>query len=93
MREELDTQLNGIPDWNCCAAFIGWAGGGELPRPTLSARSAAVSRQHRSGDRRHLRRLLACQPSGRSAPPGRRPQRCVPVGSLAALAKHLPAVL
>ena len=25
--EELDIQLNEIPDWNCCAAPIGYAGG------------------------------------------------------------------
>ena len=43
--EELDIQLNEIPDWNCCAASIGYAGGGELPRISLSARNIALSQQ------------------------------------------------
>ncbi|MCP4128926.1 MAG: heterodisulfide reductase, partial [Gammaproteobacteria bacterium] len=38
--------LNEIPDWNCCSASIGYAGGGELPRLTLSARNIALSEQH-----------------------------------------------
>ncbi len=42
---ELDIQLNEIPDWNCCAASIGYAGGGELPRISLSARNIALSQQ------------------------------------------------
>ena len=41
--EELDIQLNEIPDWNCCAASIGYAGGGELPRLSLSARNIGLS--------------------------------------------------
>ncbi len=49
MCEELDIQLNEIPDWNCCAASIGYAGGGELPRLTLSARNIALSEQHLPG--------------------------------------------
>jgi heterodisulfide reductase subunit B2 len=49
MCEELDIQLNEIPDWNCCAASIGYAGGGELPRLTLSARNIALSEQHNPG--------------------------------------------
>ncbi len=47
--EELDIQLNEIPDWNCCAASIGYAGGGELPRMTLSARNIALSQKHNAG--------------------------------------------
>jgi len=47
--EELDIQLNEIPDWNCCAASIGYAGGGELPRLTLSARNIALSEKHQAG--------------------------------------------
>ena len=43
--EELDIQLNDIPDWNCCSASIGYAGGGELPRLALSARNIALSEQ------------------------------------------------
>ena len=43
MCEELDIQLNEIPDWNCCSASIGYAGGGELPRLTLSARNFSLS--------------------------------------------------
>ncbi|WP_089727393.1 CoB--CoM heterodisulfide reductase iron-sulfur subunit B family protein [Candidatus Thiosymbion oneisti] len=49
MCEELDIQLNEIPDWNCCAASIGYAGGGELPRLTLSARNIALSEKHHAG--------------------------------------------
>ncbi|OOZ41955.1 heterodisulfide reductase [Solemya pervernicosa gill symbiont] len=43
--EELDIQLNDIPDWNCCGASIGYGGGGELPRISLSARNIAQSQQ------------------------------------------------
>lgn len=43
--EELDIQLNEIPDWNCCSASIGYAGGGELPRLSLSARNIGLSMQ------------------------------------------------
>jgi heterodisulfide reductase subunit B len=49
MCDELDIQLNEIPDWNCCAASIGYSGGGELPRLTLSARNIALSEQHNVG--------------------------------------------
>jgi len=49
MCEELDIQLNEIPDWNCCSASIGYAGGGELPRLTLSARNIALSEEHNPG--------------------------------------------
>ena len=45
MCEELDIKLNTIDDWNCCAASIGYAGGGELPRIALSARNIALSEQ------------------------------------------------
>ncbi|HDN26403.1 MAG TPA: heterodisulfide reductase [Thioploca sp.] len=47
--EELGIKLNEIPDWNCCSASIGYAGGGELPRLTLSARNLALSEQHHAG--------------------------------------------
>jgi heterodisulfide reductase subunit B len=43
MCEVLDIQLNEIPDWNCCSASIGYAGGGELPRLALNARNLALS--------------------------------------------------
>ena len=46
MCEELDIKLNEIPDWNCCSASIGYAGGGELPRLALSARNLALSEKH-----------------------------------------------
>ena len=49
MCDELDITLNTIPDWNCCSASIGYAGGGELPRLALSARNIALSEQHNSG--------------------------------------------
>ncbi|HHH46266.1 MAG TPA: heterodisulfide reductase [Thiotrichales bacterium] len=45
MCEVLDIELNEIPDWNCCSASIGYAGGGELPRLALSARNMALSEQ------------------------------------------------
>ena len=45
MCNELDVQLNHIPDWNCCGASIGYAEGGELPRLALSARNMALSEQ------------------------------------------------
>ncbi len=45
MCEDLDIQLNEIPDWNCCGASIGYAGGGELPRLALNARNLALSEQ------------------------------------------------
>ena len=47
--EELGLQLNEIPDWNCCSASIGYAGGGELPRLTLSARNLALSEKEHPG--------------------------------------------
>ncbi|WP_198264370.1 CoB--CoM heterodisulfide reductase iron-sulfur subunit B family protein [sulfur-oxidizing endosymbiont of Gigantopelta aegis] len=51
MCEELDIKLNTIEDWNCCAASIGYAGGGELPRVSLSARNIALSeKQHPKQD-------------------------------------------
>lgn len=49
MCETLDIKLNEIPDWNCCSASIGYAGGGELPRLALSARNMALSEQHNAG--------------------------------------------
>ena len=49
MCQELDIQLNTIPDWNCCSASIGYAGGGELPRLALSARNIALSEEHNPG--------------------------------------------
>lgn len=49
MCEELDIQLNEIPDWNCCSASVGYAGGGELPRLALSGRNIALSEQHHPG--------------------------------------------
>ncbi|MDM8567016.1 CoB--CoM heterodisulfide reductase iron-sulfur subunit B family protein [Candidatus Halobeggiatoa sp. HSG11] len=42
----LGIKLNEIPDWNCCSASIGYAGGGELPRLALSARNIALSEKH-----------------------------------------------
>ncbi|MEW7977658.1 MAG: CoB--CoM heterodisulfide reductase iron-sulfur subunit B family protein [Candidatus Sedimenticola endophacoides] len=46
---DLDIQLNEIPDWNCCAASIGYGTGGELPRLTMSARNIALSETHNPG--------------------------------------------
>lgn len=47
--DTLDIKLNEIPDWNCCSASIGYAGGGELPRLALSARNIALSEQNNPG--------------------------------------------
>ena len=49
MCKTLDIELNEIPDWNCCSASIGYAGGGELPRLALSARNMAISEQANPG--------------------------------------------
>lgn len=49
MCQELDIQLNEIPDWNCCGASVGYGGGGELPRIALSARNIALSEKHNPG--------------------------------------------
>jgi len=49
MCDVLDIKLNEIPDWNCCSASIGYAGGGELPRLALSARNMAISEQANPG--------------------------------------------
>ncbi len=49
MCDVLDVELNEIPDWNCCSASIGYAGGGELPRLALSARNMALSEQAHPG--------------------------------------------
>lgn len=49
MCEALGITLNEIPDWNCCGASVGYGGGGELPRLTLSARNIALSEQHHAG--------------------------------------------
>ncbi|VFM96845.1 MAG: heterodisulfide reductase subunit B [Candidatus Kentron sp. G] len=47
--DTLGIQLNEIPDWNCCAASIGYAEGGELPRLALSARNIALSEKEHPG--------------------------------------------
>ena len=49
MCEKLDIQLNEIPDWNCCAASIGYAEGGELPRLVMNARNLALVEQNLAG--------------------------------------------
>ncbi len=49
MCDKLGVTLNEIPDWNCCAASIGYGEGGELPRMVLSARNLALSEEHNKG--------------------------------------------
>jgi len=49
MCKTLDIKLNEIPDWNCCAASIGYAEGGELPRHTMNARNIAISEKEHPG--------------------------------------------
>jgi len=64
--EVLGIQLNEIPDWNCCSASIGYAGGGELPRLTLSARNLALSEQKHPGQD-FVATCAACWLSSREA--------------------------
>ena len=64
--EVLGIQLNEIPDWNCCSASIGYAGGGELPRLTLSARNLALSEQEHPGQD-FIATCAACWLSSREA--------------------------
>jgi heterodisulfide reductase subunit B len=49
MCKTLDVKLNEIPDWNCCAASIGYAEGGELPRHVMNARNIAISEKEHPG--------------------------------------------
>jgi heterodisulfide reductase subunit B len=49
MCDALGIKLNPIPDWNCCSASVGYAGGGELPRIALSARNIALSEKNNPG--------------------------------------------
>ncbi len=64
--EELDIQLNDIPDWNCCGASIGYGGGGELPRIALSARNIAQS-QAAHGQKDIVATCAACWLATREA--------------------------
>ncbi len=51
MCDKLDIKLNAIDDWNCCGASVGYSGGGELARLTISARNIAISeKQHPDQD-------------------------------------------
>ena len=59
MCDVLDIKLNEIPDWNCCSASIGYAGGGVLPRLALSARNMALSEQAH-GDQDIVATCAAC---------------------------------
>jgi heterodisulfide reductase subunit B len=59
MCDVLDIELNEIPDWNCCSASIGYAGGGELPRLALSARNMVLSEQAH-GDQDIVATCAAC---------------------------------
>jgi len=66
MCEELDVELNEIPDWNCCSASIGYASGSELPRLTLSARNIALSEEHNK-DQEIVATCAACWLATREA--------------------------
>ena len=44
-----DVKLTPIPDWNCCSASIGYAGGGELERLVMNARNFALAETHLPG--------------------------------------------
>ena len=49
MCKTLDVKLTPIPDWNCCSASIGYAGGGELERLVMNARNFALAETHLLG--------------------------------------------
>ncbi len=49
MCKTLDVKLTPIPDWNCCSASIGYAGGGELERLVMNARNFALAETHLPG--------------------------------------------
>ena len=49
MCKTLDVKLTPIPDWNCCGASIGYAGGGELSRHVMNARNFALAETHLPG--------------------------------------------
>lgn len=49
MCKTLDVKLTAIPDWNCCSASIGYAGGGELERLVMNARNFTLSETHLPG--------------------------------------------
>lgn len=66
MCDALDIKLNEIDDWNCCGASIGYAGGGEIPRLSLSARNIALSKQQQ-GDKDIIAPCAACWIATREA--------------------------
>jgi len=66
MCDALDIQLNEIDDWNCCGASIGYAGGSEIPRLSLSARNIALSKQQQ-GDKDIVAPCAACWIATREA--------------------------
>ncbi len=66
MCDALDIQLNEIDDWNCCGASIGYAGGSEIPRLSLSARNIALSQQQ-NGDKDIVAPCAACWIATREA--------------------------
>lgn len=66
MCDALDIKLKEIDDWNCCGASIGYAGGGEIPRLSLSARNIALSQQQ-NGDADIVAPCAACWIATREA--------------------------
>ena len=66
MCDALDITLNEIDDWNCCGASIGYAGGSEIPRLSLSARNIALSKQQQ-GDKDIVAPCAACWIATREA--------------------------
>ncbi len=66
MCDALDIKLTEIDDWNCCGASIGYAGGGEIPRLSLSARNIALSKQQQ-GDKDIIAPCAACWIATREA--------------------------
>ena len=78
MCEELEIQLNEIPDWNCCAASIGYAGGGELP-----GSHSRHATSHSPSSTTPVRRSSPPAPPAGS-PPARPPSACTRTSSLLA---------
>jgi len=66
MCDALGIKLQEIEDWNCCAASVGYAGGGELPRIALSARNIALS-QKQFGQKDLVATCAACWLSTKEA--------------------------
>jgi heterodisulfide reductase subunit B2 len=66
MCNQLGIELKEIEDWNCCGASVGYAGGGEIPRISLSARNVALSKKQ-NGEMDIVATCAACWLSTKEA--------------------------